>query len=90
MACAIVSKKLNTKVAHVEAGIRSFDLKMPEEINRMLTNSITDYFFTISKTPNENFLMSGVNREAIICLGNVMIDTLFINRNLKNQSFLPQ
>ncbi|MBS1532637.1 MAG: UDP-N-acetylglucosamine 2-epimerase, partial [Bacteroidetes bacterium] len=48
MACSIVAKKLNTRVAHVEAGIRSFDLTMPEEINRMVTDSITDYFFTTS------------------------------------------
>ena len=46
MACSIVAKKLNTKVAHIEAGIRSFDVSMPEEINRMVTDSITDYFFT--------------------------------------------
>ncbi|MFM7428960.1 MAG: UDP-N-acetyl glucosamine 2-epimerase, partial [Flammeovirgaceae bacterium] len=48
MACSIAAKKLNVKIAHVEGGIRSFDLTMPEEINRMLTDSITDYFFTTS------------------------------------------
>ena len=53
MACSIVSKKMNVKVAHVEAGIRSFDLTMPEEINRMVTDSITDYFFTTSETANK-------------------------------------
>ena len=56
MACAIVAKKQNIKVAHVEAGIRSGDRSMPEEINRMVTDSITDYFFTTSETASENLL----------------------------------
>lgn len=79
MACAIVAKKLNTKVAHVEAGIRSFDLSMPEEINRMVTDSITDYFFTTSAFANENLLKSGIAAENIHFVGNVMIDTLLRN-----------
>ena len=49
MACSIVAKKLNTKVAHIEAGIRSFDLSMPEEINRMVTDALADYFFTTTE-----------------------------------------
>ena len=81
MACAIVAKKLNTKVAHVEAGIRSFDLTMPEEINRMVTDSITDYFFTTSVTANDNLLASGVKKDAIFYVGNVMIDTLLANQS---------
>jgi len=80
MACAIVAKKLNTKVAHVEAGIRSFDLTMPEEINRMVTDSITDYFFTTSEFANENLLKNGAKQESIFYVGNVMIDTLMENR----------
>lgn len=76
MACAIVAKKLNTKVAHVEGGIRSFDLTMPEEINRMVTDSITDYFFTTSEFANENLRKLGVKDDAIFFVGNVMIDTL--------------
>lgn len=76
MACSIVAKKMNVKVAHVEAGIRSFDLTMPEEINRMVTDSITDYFFTTSETANKNLLMAGVNKENIFFVGNTMIDTL--------------
>ena len=75
MACSIVAKKMNVKVAHVEAGIRSFDLTMPEEINRMVTDSITDYFFTTSETANKNLLMAGVNKENIFFFGNTMIDT---------------
>ncbi|MEO4006329.1 MULTISPECIES: UDP-N-acetylglucosamine 2-epimerase (non-hydrolyzing) [unclassified Flavobacterium] len=79
MACSIVAKKVNIKVAHVEAGIRSFDLTMPEEINRMVTDSITDYFFTTSEIANANLRKSGVSEEAIFFVGNVMIDTLLEN-----------
>lgn len=79
MACSIVAKKLNTKVAHVEAGIRSGDLSMPEEINRMVTDSITDYFFTTSEVANQNLRNAGVKEEQIFFVGNVMIDTLLSN-----------
>lgn len=80
LACAIVAKKLQTKVAHVEAGIRSGDLSMPEEINRMVTDAITDYFFTTSRYANENLKRSGVTEDRIFFVGNVMIDTLLANR----------
>lgn len=80
MACAIVAKKLNTRVAHVEAGIRSFDLSMPEEINRMVTDSISDYFFTTSEYANHNLRACGVSDQRIFFVGNVMIDTLLANR----------
>jgi UDP-N-acetylglucosamine 2-epimerase (non-hydrolysing) len=80
MACSIVAKKLNTKVAHVEAGIRSFDLSMPEEINRMVTDSISDYFFTTTELANENLRKSGIQNERIFFVGNVMIDTLLANQ----------
>jgi len=79
MACSITAKKLNTKVAHIEAGIRSFDLTMPEEINRMVTDSITDYFFTTSHFANENLHRAGITDERIFFVGNVMIDTLLRN-----------
>ena len=81
MACSIVAKKFNIKVAHVEAGIRSFDLSMPEEINRMVTDSITDYFFTTSITANENLLGLGINKNNIFFVGNTMIDTLSKNKS---------
>lgn len=81
MACSIVAKKCHTKVAHVEAGIRSGDLTMPEEINRMLTDSITDYFFTTSTSASENLLKLGSNPENVHFVGNVMIDTLYQNIN---------
>ena len=76
MACAIVAQKLHTKVAHIEAGIRSNDWTMPEEINRLVTDAITDYFFTTSETANENLVKSGVSNERIFFVGNTMIDTL--------------
>ena len=76
MACAIVAKKLNIKVAHVEGGIRSYDLTMPEEINRMVTDSITDYFFTTSEKANANLLKEGISKDVIFFVGNTMIDTL--------------
>ena len=79
MACAIVAKKLNTKVAHIEAGIRSFDLTMPEEINRIVTDSITDLFFTTSETANANLRKVKIPKKNIFFVGNVMIDTLLTN-----------
>ncbi|MDI1317586.1 UDP-N-acetylglucosamine 2-epimerase (non-hydrolyzing) [Flavobacterium sp.] len=79
MACAIVAKKLNIKVTHVEAGIRSGDMTMPEEINRIVTDSITDYFFTTSTWAGENLLKYGANPASIHFVGNVMIDTLYQN-----------
>lgn len=81
MACAIVAKKMCVKVAHIEAGIRSFDLTMPEEINRIVTDSITDYFFTTSKTANHNLYRAGIDKNVVFYVGNVMIDTLLTNMN---------
>lgn len=81
MACTIVAKKAHIKVAHVEAGIRSGDMKMPEEINRIVTDSLTDYFFTTSNYANKNLIELGVPKAKIFFVGNVMIDTL-----LKNES----
>jgi UDP-N-acetylglucosamine 2-epimerase (non-hydrolysing) len=80
MACAIAAQKLNVKVAHVEGGIRSGDWTMPEEINRMVTDSITNYFFTTSEIANENLIKSGVSRDRIFFVGNTMIDTLMSHR----------
>lgn len=81
MACAIVAKKLQKQVAHVEAGIRSFDLRMPEEINRMVTDSITDYFYTTSEVANKNLKKAGISDHRIFFVGNTMIDTLLKNRS---------
>ena len=80
MACAIVAQKLHTKVAHVEAGIRSGDWSMPEEINRLVTDSITNYFFTTSQTANQHLYKSGISKDNIFFVGNTMIDTLLKQR----------
>ncbi|MBI3776680.1 MAG: UDP-N-acetylglucosamine 2-epimerase (non-hydrolyzing) [Gammaproteobacteria bacterium] len=76
MACAIVARKLGVPVAHVEGGIRSGDWTMPEEINRVVTDSITNWFFTTSETANDNLRRSGVADDCIFFVGNTMIDTL--------------
>jgi UDP-N-acetylglucosamine 2-epimerase (non-hydrolysing) len=79
MACAIVAQKMGVKVAHVEAGIRSGDWSMPEEINRLVTDSITNYFFTTTEVASQNVRNSGVKEEQIFFVGNTMIDTLLKN-----------
>jgi UDP-N-acetylglucosamine 2-epimerase (non-hydrolysing) len=79
MACAIAARKLGVRVAHVEGGIRSGDWTMPEEINRVVTDSITNYFFTTSTTANNNLRCSGVPPENIFFVGNTMIDSLLSN-----------
>ncbi len=76
MACSVVARKLGIPVAHVEGGIRSGDWTMPEEINRVVTDSITNWFFTTSETANANLRKSGVTIDRIFFVGNTMIDTL--------------
>ncbi len=85
MACTIVAKKLLTKVAHVEGGIRSFDLAMPEEINRLVTDSIADYFFTTTLIANQNLIKAGVEEKRIFFVGNTMIDTLLAHLPMATQ-----
>jgi UDP-N-acetylglucosamine 2-epimerase (non-hydrolysing) len=80
MACAIVAQKLQTKVAHIEGGIRSNDWTMPEEINRLVTDSISNFFFTTSENANNNLRKSGVDQNKIYFVGNTMIDTLLKQR----------
>ncbi|MXV39163.1 UDP-N-acetylglucosamine 2-epimerase (non-hydrolyzing) [Flavobacteriaceae bacterium Ap0902] len=99
LACTIAAKKLNIKVAHIEAGIRSYDLSMPEEINRMVTDSISDYFFTTTPEASELLKHIGKKENQIFFVGNIMIDTLlssidklkkpglFDLNNLKPQSY---
>ena len=79
MACAIAAQKLRVPVAHVEAGIRSGDWSMPEEINRMVTDAITNHFFTTSEIANENLRRGGIPDDRIHFVGNTMIDTLLAN-----------
>jgi UDP-N-acetylglucosamine 2-epimerase (non-hydrolysing) len=80
MACAIVAQKLRVPVAHVEAGIRSGDWGMPEEINRLVTDSITNYFFTTTPEATQTILNSGVSNNRVFWVGNTMIDTLLKQR----------
>jgi UDP-N-acetylglucosamine 2-epimerase (non-hydrolysing) len=80
MACAIVAQKFNIPVAHVEAGIRSDDWTMPEEINRLVTDAITNYFFTTTEVAGKNLIKSGVSLKKIHWVGNTMIDTLLKHR----------
>ncbi|MBI5788040.1 MAG: UDP-N-acetylglucosamine 2-epimerase (non-hydrolyzing) [Candidatus Schekmanbacteria bacterium] len=86
IACALVAAKLGIKVAHVEAGLRSFDRTMPEEINRILTDSISDFLFTTEISGNENLLREGISPEKIFFVGNVMIDTLNRHKEKAQQS----
>jgi len=79
MACSITAQKMGVKVAHVEAGIRSGDWSMPEEINRLVTDAVTDYCFTTSEIANQNLRQAGVPDEKIFFVGNTMIDTLMVN-----------
>ncbi|MBL6991977.1 MAG: UDP-N-acetylglucosamine 2-epimerase (non-hydrolyzing) [Bacteriovoracaceae bacterium] len=77
LACSITAKKLNIKVAHIEAGLRSRDMNMPEEINRIVTDSISDYLFVTEKSGIKNLKREGRKDGEIFFVGNVMIDTLF-------------
>jgi UDP-N-acetylglucosamine 2-epimerase (non-hydrolysing) len=80
LACTLVAKKLGVAVAHVEAGLRSFDHSMPEEINRLLTDQMASLLFTTEKSANENLIREGVSEEKIHFVGNVMIDTLLVQK----------
>jgi len=76
LACSLVTAKLKVPLAHVEAGLRSFDREMPEEINRIVTDALSDYLFTTCEEANQNLRREGIRREKIFFVGNVMIDTL--------------
>lgn len=79
LACSLVATKMSIKVAHVEAGLRSFDRTMPEEINRIVTDSISDYLFVSEESGCLNLEKEGVHREKMHFVGNIMIDTLLSN-----------
>ena len=76
LACSLVAAKLRVALAHVEAGLRSFDREMPEEINRVVTDALSDYLFTTCEDANRNLIKEGIPKEKIFFVGNVMIDTL--------------
>jgi UDP-N-acetylglucosamine 2-epimerase (non-hydrolysing) len=86
IACAMVAAKLNIKIAHVEAGLRSFDRTMPEEVNRLLTDSISDLLFVSEQSGLDNLKHEGVDDSKVHFVGNVMIDTLLKNREQAEKS----
>lgn len=88
--CALTAKKLGVKVAHVEAGLRSFDMSMPEEINRKLTDAISDLLFVTEESGVRNLHAEGVATEKVFVVGNVMIDTLLRNKDkIEAPDFFP-
>ena len=86
IACGLVAVKLGVKLVHIEAGLRSFDRTMPEEINRVLTDSISDLLFVTEQSGVDNLKKEGVPPEKIHFVGNVMIDTLLANREKAEKS----
>jgi len=86
MACTVVANKKSIRVAHVEAGLRSYDRRMPEEINRVLTDSIADLLLTPSIDGNMNLIKEGIDEQKIRFVGNIMIDTLFNMREKSSRS----
>jgi len=89
MACAIVAKKQNIKVAHLVAGTRSFDMSMPKEVNRMITDGLSDFLFTAGMGANRNLNQTGTGNEQVFLVGNILMDSLRYNRNrfIKPASF---
>lgn len=80
VACALVAGKLGVQVAHVEAGLRSFDRQMPEEINRILTDHLSDLLFVTEQSGMDNLRREGIDEDKVFMVGNVMIDTLLAHR----------
>ena len=100
LACSLVATKMGIKIVHVEAGLRSGNWDMPEEVNRVLTDHMSDFLFTTSKYANNNLKREGISKDKVFFVGNVMIDTLFQNKdkidnsdiitkiNLKNKDYI--
>jgi UDP-N-acetylglucosamine 2-epimerase (non-hydrolysing) len=86
LACSLVATKMDVKVAHVEAGLRSFDRSMPEEVNRIVTDSLSDYLFVSEESGCQNLKKEGIHRKKIHFVGNTMIDTLLFNMPKINKS----
>lgn len=85
LACSITAKKMGIKVAHVEAGLRSRDMGMPEEINRLCTDIVSDYLFTTDRYATENLIAEGIAEDKIFFVGNVMIDTLLKHKKMAQE-----
>jgi len=88
IACALVAAKLWIPLAHIEAGLRSFDRTMPEEINRLLTDQISDYLFTTCEAANQNLIKEGIPDNKIFFAGNTMIDTLLSHTKIAKNSII--
>lgn len=86
LACSVVCSKLGIPVAHIESGLRSFDRTMPEEINRMVTDILSDYLFVTEPAGITNLEREGVNKEKVFLVGDVMIDSLATYRTMAHQS----
>src|SRR5690606_8351214 len=81
LACALVAAKRHVPVIHVEAGLRSGDRRMPEEVNRVLTDQLSDLLYTTERSAHANLAREGIDAERAVFVGNVMIDTLMANRH---------
>ena len=81
MACSIVARKKGIKVAHLVAGIRSFDMNMPKEVNRMVTDGLSDILFTAGMDANRNLNQTGIEQKHVHFVGNILMDTIRHNRN---------
>lgn len=91
MACSIVAKKKGIRVAHLVAGIRSFDMNMPKEVNRMITDGLSDILFTAGMAANRNLNQTGIEQKHVHFVGNILLDTVRHNRNrLIKPAFLSQ
>ena len=90
LACSIVAKKLGIRVAHIEAGLRSGDMAMPEEINRLVTDAIADWFFVTEPSGQANLLREGKPRDAVHFVGHVMVDNVLFQRDLLERNPLLQ
>lgn len=91
LAAALTAKKCGIKVAHVEAGLRSFDAGMPEEINRIITDHLSDFLFTTEESGNRNLINEGIPKNKIFFVGNIMIDTLLSHKEkAKKSKILPK
>ncbi|MCP4041559.1 MAG: UDP-N-acetylglucosamine 2-epimerase (non-hydrolyzing) [Gammaproteobacteria bacterium] len=88
IACGLDAVKMGVKLVHVEAGLRSFDRSMPEEVNRVLTDQISDYLFTTEESAAENLEKEGVSPDRVFFVGNVMIDSLLHHRAKAEQSLI--
>ncbi|MBI5727993.1 MAG: UDP-N-acetylglucosamine 2-epimerase (non-hydrolyzing) [Ignavibacteriales bacterium] len=86
LACSLVASKLKTKIAHVESGLRSFDRDMPEEINRIVTDTLSDYLFVSEESGFKNLRSEGISSKKVYFVGNIMIDTLLQHQNVIDKS----